>query len=191
MTLARSLLAAPLLSLLVVACGGKSIANDDLTTTPDPTLPTHPVTPPGDAGPDAPVQCNGRNLACDPGDVSVGSEASCGNADYCYSRTGCPGAILWCAHYGTTQCGAVPSCDKGDVEVSGCPGGPPGTGNDACYPRTVCGSTIFCLHHDACTSLPSCNPGDKEVTDITTCSMPAISCYAVTECNYTIHCYTP
>ena len=193
MTLARSIFAATALSLLAAlsaACGGKSLGNDDLMGTPDPTNPTTPPTPTGDAGPDAPVQCNGVNLACDPGDVSVGSEAGCGNADYCYSRTGCPGAVLWCAHR-TVQCGAIPRCDQGDQQVTGCPGGPPGAGGDACYPRTVCGSTIFCLHHDACTSLPSCNPGDKEVTDITTCTMKNVSCYPVTECNYTIHCYTP
>jgi hypothetical protein len=47
------------------------------------------------------------------------------------------------------------------------------------------------VHTDKCTALPSCQPGDKEVTDITTCSMKGIACYEVTECNYTIHCYTP
>ena len=185
-----SLLAVSALALLAVACGGKSIANDDLVATPEPTDPTAPHPTPGDAGPDAPVQCNGVNLACDPGDVSVGSEAACGNADYCYSRTGCPGAILWCAHR-TVQCGAIPRCDQGDEEVTSCPFGPAGSGASACYSRTVCGSTILCLHQDACTALPSCNPGDKEVTDINTCTMKGVSCYPVTECNYTIHCYTP
>jgi len=176
------------LSLLVGACGGKSLSNDDLVAPSDPTDPSDPSKPAKDAGPDAPVTCNGPNLACDPGDLSVGSEAGCGNADYCYSRTGCPGAILWCAHYGMAQCGAVPRCDQGDEEVTACPGGAQGI---TCYSRTLCGSTIQCVHQDKCTALPSCNPGDKEVTDITTCSMMGISCYPVTECNYTIHCYTP
>lgn len=187
MMLARSLFAVSSLSLalLTAACGGKSIGNDDLTSTPVPTDPTTP----SDAGPDAPKQCNGVNLACDPGDESVGSEAACGNADYCYSRTGCPGSILWCAHR-TAQCGAIPRCDQGDEEVTSCPFHPAGSGI-TCTPRTVCGSTILCVHRDACTALPSCNPGDVEVTDINTCAMKGISCYPVTECNYTIHCYTP
>lgn len=189
MMLARSLLAASALSVLLVACGGKSLGNDDLLTTPDPTEPTKPVIS-ADAGPDAPA-CSFNAAVCDPGDVAVANEAKCGAADYCYSRRGgCPDSLLWCAHY-TAQCGAIPRCDSGDTEVSGCPGGPPSGGGDTCYPRTACGSTIFCLHHDACKSLPQCNPGDVEVTDITTCSMKGISCYPVTECNYTIHCYTP
>jgi hypothetical protein len=190
MTLARSVFAGSVISLLAVACGGKSIANDDLTSTLDPTDPTTPPTTTKDAGADAPKQCNGVNLACDPGDQSVGSEAACGNADYCYSRTGCPGSILWCAHRNVVQCGAIPRCDQGDDEVVACPDGGPNSGL-TCYPRTVCGSTILCVHHDACTALPSCNPGDIEVTDINTCTMKGISCYPVTECNYTIHCYTP
>ncbi len=167
------------------ACGGRSIG-DDLTSTPDPTI---PVTP-NDAGPDAPVVCNGPNLACDPGDDSVGSEANCGAADDCYSRTGCTGSVLWCAHHAVAQCGAVPRCDNGDREVGACPGGSPNSGFN-CYPRTLCGSTILCVHQDACTSLPQCDPGDKEVTDINTCTMKGVSCYPVTACNYTIHCYTP
>jgi hypothetical protein len=183
----RHMLVASAISLLAVACGGRSIGNDDLTGTPDPTDPS-PIVP-NDAGPDAPTQCNGVNLACDPGDQSVGSEAACGDADYCYSRTGCPGSILWCAHH-TVQCGAVPRCDKGDDEVAACPDGGPNS-SLTCYPRTVCSSTILCVHHDGCAALPSCNPGDVEVTDIGTCSMKGISCYPVTECNYTIHCYTP
>ena len=99
------------------------------------------------------------------------------------------GAILWCAHR-NVQCGAIPRCDKGDDQVVACPDGGPNSGL-TCYPRTVCGSTILCVHRDACTALPSCNPGDVEVTDINTCTMKGITCYPVTECNYTIHCYTP
>jgi hypothetical protein len=173
------------ISLLAAACGGKSIG-DDLTSAPDTTDPTTT----SDAGPDSPPACTFNGAVCDPGDVAVGSEANCGSADYCYTRRGgCPNALLWCAHR-SVQCGAIPRCDQGDEQVTACPSGPPGSGI-TCTPRTVCGSTILCLHRDACTALPSCNPGDKEVTDINTCTMKGISCYPVTECNYTIHCYTP
>jgi hypothetical protein len=175
------------LAVLVAACGGKSLSNDDLTAPSDPTDPTDPTNPGKDAGPDGPVVCNGPNLACDSGDQAVGSEAGCGNADYCYSRTGCAGSLLWCAHYGKVQCGAVPRCDQGDEEAP-CPGGLKGV---TCYSRTACGSTIQCVHTDKCSALPSCNPGDTEVTDITTCSMKGIDCYEVTACNFAIHCYTP
>jgi hypothetical protein len=188
MTLARSGLFAVAVSLLAVACGGRSIG-DDLTGTPSPPDAATPVSP--DAGPDAPTQCNGPNLACDPGDELVPSEAACGKADYCYSRTGCPGSQIWCAHRNGPQCGAIPRCDNGDMQVQACPDGGPNSGL-TCYPRTLCGSTIQCVHHEVtCTALPSCQPGDIEVTSISTCSMKGVSCYAVTECNYTIHCYTP
>ena len=187
MMLVRSVLVASAVSLLAVACGGKSIG-DDLSTTPNPSDPTTPIVP--DAGPDAPVQCNGVNLACDPGDRLVASEAACGTADYCYSRTGCPGSLIWCAHR-EQVCTAIPVCDQGDQEVQACPDGGPKSGI-TCYPRTLCGGTIQCVHHEAsCTALPSCQPGDIEVTSISTCSMKGVSCYSVTECNYTIHCYTP
>ncbi len=127
---------------VLAACSGASIG-DDLTTTPEHNDPPPPVFPKADAGPDAPRPCNGPNLACDPGDDSVGSEANCGNADYCYSRTGCSNVVLWCAHHEGVRCGAVPRCDPGDTEVSACPGGPKGI---TCYARTVCGSTIECAH---------------------------------------------
>ena len=186
MTIARSLLVISAVSLLAVACGGKSLG-DDLTGTPTPTDAATPVTP--DAGPDAPVQCEGAALLCDSGDVLLPTEGACGAADYCYSRTGC-GSLIWCAHR-NPQCGAIPRCDSGDTEVKACPDGGPNSGV-TCYPRTLCGSTIQCLHHEAsCTALPSCQPGDIEVTSISTCSMKGVNCYAVTECNYTIHCYTP
>ncbi len=192
MTLARSLslriFVVSALSLLTAACGGKSIGNDDLTSTPDPTEPPPVVT--NDAGPAAP-RCSFNAAVCDAGDVPVASEASCGDADYCYSRrSDCSDSLLWCAHRKVVQCGAIPRCDKGDDQVVACPDGGP-NGGLTCYPRTLCGSTILCVHHDACAALPSCNPGDVEVTDINTCAMKGISCYPVTECNYTIHCYTP
>ena len=188
MTLARSLLVVSAVALLAVACGGKSIG-DDLTGTPATTDAATPVTP--DAGPDAPA-CTFNGARCDAGDIAVATEAGCGDADYCYSRqAGCPGALLWCAHRNGPQCGAIPRCDMGDMEVASCPDGGPNSGL-TCYPRTLCGSTIHCLHHEAsCTALPSCQPGDIEVTSISTCSMKGVNCYAVTECNYTIHCYTP
>jgi hypothetical protein len=188
MTLVRSVVMMVSAMALLAACGGKT-SGDDLTSTPNPNNPSPtPTTTPG-PDPTAPKPCNGPSLACDPGDVSVGSEANCGKADYCYSRTGCPGDVLWCAHR-TVQCGAIPRCDQGDEQVIQCPDPAPNSAI-TCYPRTVCGSTIQCVHRDACTSLPSCQPGDIEVTAISTCSMKGVSCYSVTECNYTIHCYTP
>lgn len=187
MTLARSGLLAVAVSLLAVACGGRSIG-DDLTGTP---TPTDAATPVADGGPDAPTGCTFNGARCDEGDVPVANEAACGDAT-CYSRqAGCPGSLLWCAHRNGPQCGAIPRCDKDDTEVKACPDGGPSSGV-TCYPRTVCGSTIQCVHHEAsCTALPSCQPGDIEVTSISTCSMKGVACYAVTECNYTIHCYTP
>ncbi|MDB5215389.1 MAG: hypothetical protein JWO86_3316 [Myxococcaceae bacterium] len=188
MTLARSVVVMASAMALLAACGGKSIG-DDLSSTPDPNNPNPNPIPSQDAGPDAPG-CTFNGARCDPGDVAVASEAGCGDADYCYSRrAGCPDALLWCAHR-TVQCGAIPRCDQGDEQVTQCPDPAPNSAL-TCYPRSVCGSTIQCVHRDACTSLPSCQPGDIEVTAISTCSMKGVSCYSVTECNYTIHCYTP
>jgi hypothetical protein len=193
MALARSLsvLASVVLasSLAVLAgCGGKSLAGDDLN---DPNNPNDPSDPNDPNKPDAsdPPACPAIAQACDPGDVSVGSEANCGGADYCYSRTEtCTNSILWCAHNKPPQCKAIPTCDDGDKQVNGCPPLPKGA---SCYPRTACGSTIQCVHYDACKSLPQCDPGDVEVMMIDTCSKPGISCYSRTACNFTIHCYTP
>ena len=169
---------------LLAGCGGKSIG-DDLTGPNNPNNPSYPPTP---IDPNPPA-CSTIAPACDPGDRSVGSEAGCADADYCYSRTQeCNGSTVWCAHDEVVQCEAIPACDKGDRPVSVCPKTSPGI---TCYPRTLCGSTIQCVHADACKALPQCEVGDIEVTAINTCSQPGVSCYAVTACNFTIHCYTP
>jgi len=173
--------------LAVAGCGGRSIG-DDLT---GPTNPTNPTTPTDPPDPTDPTACPAIAPACDPGDRSVGSEASCAGADYCYSRTQeCNKSVVWCAHDEPAQCEAIPTCDKGDKQVTACPTSGPSAGL-VCYPRTLCGSTIQCLHSDACKALPQCHAGDIEVTAIDTCSKPGISCYPVSECNFTIHCYTP
>ncbi len=164
---------------LLAGCGGKSIG-DDLTVNPNPTDPRDPRDP----RPIDPPNCDTSAPACDFGDESALSEASCKGADYCYSRAhACNGAVVWCAHR-NAQCDAVPSCDKGDTQVKSCPGG---TGI-SCYPRTLCGSTITCMHRDACLALPECDPGDKEVVDISTCKQPGAACYSRTACNFTIWC---
>ncbi len=193
MTLARWASAVVVSSVALLAgCGGKTIG-DDLTVTPThPTNPTDPTdpTPTDDAGP--PV-CPAIAPACDPGDRSVGSEARCGGADYCYSRTqACSNTVVWCAHDKGVQCDAVPTCNKGDTAVSMCPASLPIGVHLTCYTRTACGATIGCVQPEsACTALPHCTAGDVEVMAIDTCSKPGISCYPVTECNFTIHCYTP
>jgi hypothetical protein len=173
-------------SALLGGCGGKTIG-DDLTA---PNNPNNPNDPPPD--PVDPV-CPAIAPACDPGDRSVGSEAGCGGADYCYSRTqACSQSVVWCAHDEVDQCDAVPTCNKGDVTVSMCPASTPVGVRLSCYTRSVCGTTISCVHPEsACTALPQCNAGDIEVTAIDTCSKPGIDCYPVSECNFTIHCYTP
>lgn len=189
MTLARnaSTLAAVAALALLVGCSGKTIG-DDLSATPYPTLPA-------DGGNDGPPTCTEIAPACDPGDEQFGSEQSCTSAggDYCYSRAAsCGSSLVWCGHRTVVQCTAIPTCDEGDTQVPTCPTPPPGPDNGfSCYPRTLCGSTIQCLHRDACKALPACNPGDKEVVDIDTCSKPGVSCYSRTACNFTIHCYTP
>ena len=195
MTSARSLtsLVASLGSLAVViasiallpGCGGRSLG-DELNSRVDPNTPA-------DAGPDGRIVCHDPTIECDPGDQSVASEAACGDAQYCYSRSGsCGGAPVWCAHLKTVQCGAIPRCDQGDTEVASCPPPPPGPDNGfSCYPRTLCGSTIQYVHRDTYKTLPACDPGDKKVTSIDTCTMPGVSCYSRTACNFTIHCYTP
>lgn len=192
MALARSVSALVLSSSIAVAllagCGGRSIG-DDLTGPSNPQNPSTPTDPNNPTNPVDPPACPAIAPACDPGDRTVGSEAECSGADYCYSRTqACSKSVVWCAHDGVAQCDAVPTCDAGDKQVATCPGGPSGF---VCYPRTLCGATIQCLHVDACKALPQCNPGDVEVTAITTCSQPGVKCYPVTECNFTIHCYTP
>jgi hypothetical protein len=192
MALARSV--SVLLSVVVVSslallsgCTGR-IVGEDLTAPADPTDPADPADP---ADPDSGV-CAAIAPACDPGDENVGSEANCGTADYCYSRTEtCNKSVVWCAHR-TSQCEAIPTCDQGDSEVTACPKATPGdNGGVTCYPRTLCGSTILCAHKDACKALPSCNAGDKEVTEVATCTKPGVSCYSRTACNFTIYCYTP
>ena len=188
MTLARSVSA--LVSVVVVSsftllagCSGKTVGVD-LTGPVDPNDPADPADP---SDPDG-GQCAAIAAACDPGDESVGSEGNCTNAEYCYSRTEtCTKSVVWCAHRNPPQCAAYPSCDTGDTPVASCPGG---TGV-SCYPRTVCGTTITCLHKDACKALPSCNAGDKEVTAVDTCTKPGVTCYSRTACNFTIYCYTP
>ena len=168
---------------LLAGCGGKSIG-DDLNNPSQPTTPPDP--------PDA-TACSDIAPACDPGDHSVGSQAYCAGSDYCYSRTeACSKSVVWCAHDNVVQCDAVPTCNKGDVTVSMCPASTPVGVHLTCYLRSACGSTISCVHPDsACTALPHCTAGDIEVTAIDTCSKPGISCYPVTECNFTIHCYAP
>lgn len=178
---AASLVVAASLALLA-GCSGKT-AGADLNTPQDPTDPTDP-THPADAAP----TCTELAAACDPGDDSVGSEANCGSADYCYSRTaGCSTTVVWCAHR-KAQCAAVPTCDKGDAQFASCPPGPVGT---TCYTRTMCGSTIACLHQNDCNAIPVCDPGDKQAVDPTTCSKPNVSCYSRTTCGVSITCYTP
>jgi hypothetical protein len=168
---------------LLAGCGGKSIG-DDLSNPSHPTDPKIPNEPPA---------CPAITASCDPGDRDVGSEAGCTGADYCYSRKAdCSDAVVWCAHDNVVQCDAVPTCDKGDATVSMCPASTPVGIHLSCYTRSACGSTISCVHPEsACTALPQCTVGDIEVTAIDTCSKPGISCYPVTECNFTIHCYTP
>jgi hypothetical protein len=172
---------------LLAGCGGKSIGDDLVTKPADPTDPAKPTDPVGPY-----PACPGSAPACDAGDRTVASEASCGPADYCYSRTeACSGIVVWCAHDKPPSCNAVPVCDKGDV-TSPCPASTPVGVRLSCYSRTACGTTISCVHPEsACTALPHCQAGDVEVTAIDTCSKPGISCYPVTECNFTIHCYTP
>lgn len=194
MTLARSASALVLVisSLAIAAgCGGRVVGND-LTQPTDPNQPT-PVDP--NRPIDPPVACSDIAPACDPNDTSVGSEANCGSAAYCYSRStggtaGCPSTLVWCAAGRPVECNIAPVCDKGDSQLvgSGCPPGPAGT---SCYTRTACGNSVTCFLKDACTALPSCNAGDVEVVDIDTCAKPGVSCYPVTACNFTIHCYTP
>lgn len=194
MALARSvtlLLSVVVLSSLAALTGCTARAvGEDLTAPADPTDPSDPSDP-VDPAPDSGV-CPALAPTCDPGDDTVGSEAGCDGADYCYSRSvACTKAVIWCAHR-TSQCAAYPSCDAGDNEVTACPKPAPGDGGGVtCYPRTLCGSTILCSHKDACKALPSCNPGDKEVTEVATCTKPGVACYSRTACNFTIYCYTP
>lgn len=188
MTLARSVsmlvvtsLAALALLASAPACSGKTIG-DDLTTKPEPTDPTNPTDP---------RQCTAIAVACDAGDVSLGSEKSCNasGADYCYSRTEpCSKSVLWCGHF-TAHCKSVPFCDPGDTQVSGCPGADPGPGS-SCYPRTACGNTILCFH-SGCTP-PKCDPGDAQVGDPSQCFQnPPLSCYSRASCNISITCARP
>jgi hypothetical protein len=82
---------------------------------------------------------------CDEGDEMLSSSASCPQAHECYKRTVCCSTI-WCARPLAT-CNAAPSCDPGDIKISGeCP---PGVG---CYTRSLCGSTIHCID-------TACDPG--------------------------------
>lgn len=194
MTLARSVsLVASIVvlasSALLGGCGGRSIG-DDLT---GPNNPNNPNDPPLPTDPEPDPVCPAIAAACDSGDRAVGSEAGCAGADYCYSRSvPCSKSVLWCAHDNVVQCEAVPACNKGDTVVSMCPASTPAGVKLTCYTRSACGTTISCVHPDsACTSLPQCQAGDVEVTAIDTCSKPGIDCYPVTECNFTIHCYTP
>lgn len=180
MTLVRAALVVASLA-LVAGCGGKSIG-DEINTDPNPTDPNNPPNDPND--PNNPPACDTSAPACDLGDDTVGSEAGCKGADYCYSRAHkCNGAVVWCAHR-TAQCEAIPQCDQGDTQVKSCPGG---TGI-SCYPRSVCGSTITCMHRDACLALPECDLGDKEVVDINTCKQAGAQCYSRTACNFTLWC---
>lgn len=81
------------------------------------------------------------------------------------------------------QCGAVPRCDEGDLEVassSGC------LQDDArCYSRSLCGATVWCTGQvDVCEAVPECQPGFVQVK---TCPADA-SCFPVTLCGATIFC---
>lgn len=193
MSLARTVtvLASVVLLATVAGCGGRSIG-DDLNAKTDPTKPP-PVLPDGGD----PTPCADIAPACDPGDRTVANEASCGSeAAYCYSRAStCENdspSLVWCAHDNPVQCDARPACDQGDTQVTQCPVSRPVGVHFTCYTRSACGSSIGCVKPESsCTALPQCNAGDVEVTKIDTCSQPGISCYPVTECNFTIHCYTP
>lgn len=155
----------------LLACGGR-LAGEDLTS------------PPPD-GADPPEGCPAIAPACDPGDEQVDSEAACGRAGSCYSRSStCQGSrtTIWCAGP-TERCLAEPTCDAGDRQVTSCASG------ETCYTRTTCGSTILCARpKDACKALPTCDPGDVEVTKIDTCEEEGVSCYSRTTCGVTIWC---
>ncbi len=67
-------------------------------------------------------------------DVGYEEVAACSGAGDCKEVSLCGSTIL-CEQ--TAQCLAEPSCDPGDVEVTGdCP--------STCYSVTACGSTILC-----------------------------------------------
>jgi hypothetical protein len=163
--------------LVLAGCSGSSLGSDLTAPPPDGTDPPDPPT------------CTTIAAVCDPNDDEVASEAACraGGYQYCYSRaSGCGGSTstIWCGKQRVVRCGAVPTCDGGDKQVTACPG----LTGVTCYDRTACGTTILCMHEESCKGLPACDPGDAEVIDIDTCSKPGASCYSRTKCSFTIWC---
>ncbi|MBS2012330.1 MAG: hypothetical protein JST00_05565 [Deltaproteobacteria bacterium] len=172
--------------LVVAGCTGRVAGQDLLVADPDPTNPTNPPTP---TDPDLP--CATIAPACDPADVQYSSDGACKSAgnDYCYTRSStCNGRIvstIICGR-GTSQCDGIPVCDEGDRETAGCPK----DANARCYTRTVCGTTIQCVHYEpTCGAVPSCDGGDALVpAGSALCSSPSYSCYTRTVCGTTITC---
>lgn len=136
-----------------------------------------------DCGPDA-VQVD----TCDTSQPSCRTASICGSTIYCEdiattctAEPTCPpayeevdgcdtdsstckkvttcGSTIFCQEL--AQCGAVPVCDEGWTEVTGCDG--PEPGNVRCESRTLCGTTIYCENHITCDGLPVCPQGTHEV----------------------------
>lgn len=170
---------------LLTGCSGSPGGRDLIGPAPDPTDPTDP-TDPNDPPPTA---CPAIAPACNPGDTQMSSESECKAArgDYCYSRaTTCNGQVtstIWCTRL-TAQCTAMPTCDAGDKQVTQC--------SDAtgvtCYNRSMCGSTILCMHQEQCKALPTCDAGDQPYGTYSSCQQSGSPCYSRTVCATTIWC---
>lgn len=171
----------------IAGCGGRA-AGQDLIAPADPTDPT-PTDPTNPTDPDLP--CATIAPACDRGDNQYASDAQCkaAGSDYCYTRSStCNDRVVSSIICGrpTAQCAAMPVCDEGDRETAGCPKNAGAT----CYTRTVCGTTIQCVHQEpTCDGLPSCDPGHTQVpAGSALCSAPNYTCYSRTVCGTTITC---
>lgn len=173
---------------LLAGCSGTPGGRDLIGPAPDPTDPADPSDP-SDPPPTVPPACPAIAPACDQGDYQAASEGECKTlrADYCYSRaTTCNGAVtstIWCARL-PAQCTAVPTCDAGDKQVTQCSDGV----GVSCYNRSMCGSTILCMHQEQCKALPTCDAGDTPYATYATCQQSGKACYSRTTCGTTIWC---
>lgn len=178
-----SLLAALLFSSFAVACSVGTPAGQDLFATSSGTTPAPAPTPAPTEKP-LPPPC-ASDVGCFPDETAYSNVTACTDAGHERCRLvqdACSATSFYCGS-GGVQCGAVPSCDSDDLEVTSC-----GSGAD-CYTRTVCGATIICQRpYDDCKALPKCDAGDPEVFDLDDCKLARSDCYSRTTCGLTIWC---
>lgn len=161
----------------LLACGG-ALAHDDLFQGEEDGLPP-------DVGSPEPPSCSAIGSTCGPGEREVSAQDCSDSTTPCRVQgITCGGRVTYVRCLPDVVCTALPACPAGDVEVPTCPSTPA----TSCYPRTVCGATIYCVAPEEWCPPPQCEPGDVDVTALGRCPAAADLCYDRIACGITITC---